>query len=293
MPSTAAIRQQRYEEADLSTGSNQLVLEADANESYVVMDIGVDGANDDTLTEVSIGEESMFAFPSDDGDDSLFREDSLQQFGYSLYGFMREQGLPAPMLQVPEGDDLVVSNSTNSGTATVIYQEGDANLANPNAPGGPESKTRLYPVSGAASASGVGAGTTTVLEADTSRQPAQYDDFPFGTDVPSNREYDLLALAVNLEDSTGSGATIDGVRLTSEEQRFLQSNADFVDAAHAQYPATDPDDGPLVFPASSPGPQTYTPGDDLDLEVEATQGTGSGSGTLQANATFIFQRRGV
>jgi len=57
MPSTDAIRQLRFEEADLSTGDNELVLDAEANESYQVMDLGIDGANDDTITEVTIGEE--------------------------------------------------------------------------------------------------------------------------------------------------------------------------------------------------------------------------------------------
>jgi len=291
MPSTDAIRQLRFEEADLSTGSNELVLDAEANESYRVMDLGIDGADDDTITEITVGEESMFAFPSDDGDDSLFREDSLQQFGYSLYGFMRQAGLPAPMLQVPEGDELVVSNDTNSGTATVVYQQGDANLAQPGQAGGPETKRRVYPVSGTAVESSAASSTQFTLELETSRQPAQYDDFPFGTEVASNREYDLLALCLNLEEFGGSGGSIDDFRLTTEEQRFLAQDAEFVDAANAQYPALDPDNGPLVFPVSAPGPQTYTPGDELDLEVRATNGNSQGD--LRVGATFIFDRRPV
>jgi len=291
MPSDQQLHALRFEETDLSSSPNELTLEADANESYQVMDVGVDGANDDTISSITIGEESMIAFPSDDGDDNLFREDSLQDFGYSLYGFMRAEGLPAPMLQVPEGDTLVLSNDTNTGTATIKYMEGGPNMVSPGQPGGPDTKRRTYPVTGTGNSSGVGAGTQTTISVNTSRQPGQFDDFPFGTDVPSNREFDLLALMFNLEDSTGSSPSIDDFRLTTEEQRFLAKDANFVEADNAEYPAKDPDDGPLIF--SMDPVQTYTPGDELDIEVRATQGTGSGSGNVRVNCTAIFDRRPV
>jgi len=289
VPTTDAIRALRFEEQDLSAGD--LELEAEANESYRVMDLGIDGANDDTMVEVSIGEESMLTFPAHDGDDTLFREISLQAFGQTLYGYMREEGLPAPMLQVPEGDTFSISSDTGSGTATIIYREGDATLASPTAPGGPGTKQRMYPVSGTGVESSAAASTQTTIEIETSRQPAQYDDFPFGTEVPSNREYDLLALMVRLEDAAGEGGTVDSIRLTTEEQRFLENDAGFVDAANAEYPALDPREGPLVFPQGSPGPQTFEPGDELDLEVQATNGNVQGD--LRVNATFLFERRAV
>jgi len=70
VPTTDAIRALRFEEQDLSAGD--LELEAEANESYRVMDLGINAADDDTIVEVSIGEESMMAFPADNGDDNLF-----------------------------------------------------------------------------------------------------------------------------------------------------------------------------------------------------------------------------
>jgi len=289
VPTTDAIRALRFEEQDLSAGD--LELEAEANESYRVMDLGINGANDDTIVEVSIGEESMMAFPADDGNDNLFDGDSLRFYGKSLYGYMREEGLPAPMLQVPEGDTFTLSSDTGSGTATIIYREGDANLASPAAPGGPETKQRLYPVTGTAVETGAAADTQFTLDINTSRQPPQYDDFPFGTEVPSNREYDLLALMINLERFAGSGGSVDSFRLTTEEQRFLENDAGFISTENARFPQTDPREGPLVFPQDSPGPQTYEPGDELDLEVQATNGNVQGD--LRVNATFLFERRAV
>jgi hypothetical protein len=289
MPSTDAIRQLRFEEQDLSSGD--LVLEADSNESYVVMDFGVDGGGEDAIVTVSIGEETMFAFPAEDAEDTLFREDSLQLYGYSLYGFMRNMGIPAPMLQVPEGDDLTVTTSGSSGTATVKYREGSASLASPNQPGGPGTKERVYPVSGEGTATSVADGTQATIDVETSRQPSALDDFPFGEDVPSNREFDLLAIALALDGDVTSG-TIDDFRLTTEEQRFLAQDAEFVDADNAQFPNENPDEGPLLFPLETPGPQTYSPGDELDLEVRATN-TSGGSGDLNVKATFVFDRRSI
>lgn len=209
----------------------------------------------------------------------------------SLYGYMRKVGLPAPVLQVPEGDTLAISSDSSTGNATITYMEGGAGLASPGSPGGPGTKRRTYPVTGTAVESSASASTQFTLELETSRQPAQFDDFPFGTEVASNREYDLLALMLNLEESGGSGGTIDSFRLTTEEQRFLENDAGFVDADNAEYPALDPREGPLVFPVESPGPQTYSPGDELDLEVQATNGDAQGD--LRVNATFIFDRRPV
>jgi len=289
MPSTDAIRQLRFEEQDLSTGD--LVLEADSNESYVVDDLGVDGGGEDAIITVSIGEETMFAFPGEDAEDTLFREDSLQSYGYSLYGFMRSRGIPAPMLQVPEGDELVVSSSTSSESVTVKYREGDASLADAGAAGGPETKRRVYPVTGEGTASSVGNTNSATIELDTSLQPAQYDDFPFGTDVPSNREYDLLALAIALDGDT-TGGTVDSFRLTAEEQRFIAKDSAFISADNAVYPEIDPDGGPLIFPLEAGGPQTYSPGDELDIEVQATN-TSGGTGDLVVKATAVFDRRPI
>jgi len=289
MPSTDAIRALRFAEADLS--STDLVLEADTNESYVVMDFGVDGGGEDDIATVSIGEETMFAFPIEDGEDTLFREDSLQAYGYSLYGRMREAGLPAPMLQVPEGDDLTITTDGSSGSATVVYREGSAALASPASPGGPETKQRVYPVSGEGTATGVADGIQTTIDVETTRQPSALDDFPFGADVPSNREFDLLAIALEI-DGDVTGGTIDSFRLTTEEQRFLSQDAGFVDADNAQYPAQEPEDGPLILPQDMGGPQTYSPGDELDLEVKATNTSGS-SGDVKVKATMVFERRGL
>jgi hypothetical protein len=279
----------RFEEQDL--GSGDLVLEADTNESYVVHDLGVDGGGEDDIVTVSIGEETMFAFPIEDGEDTLFREDSLQAYGYSLYGFMREAGYPAPMLQVPEGDELTVTTDGSSGTATVVYREGGASLASPSQPGGPETKTRVYPVSGQGTATGVGDTNTATIDVETTRQPSALDDFPFGTDVPSNREFDLLGLCLALDDEVTAGS-IDSFRLTTEEQRFMSQDAEFVDADNAAYPGLDPEEGPLLFPVDMGGPQTYSPGDELDLEVKATN-TSGGSGDLVVKATVVFERRGL
>jgi hypothetical protein len=289
MPSTDAIRAMRFEEADLSSGD--LVLQAEANESYQIMDIGVDGGNDESITEVTIGEESMIAFPSEDGESTLFREDSLQAYGSTLYGYMRNEGIPAPMLEVPEGDELVVSSTTSSESVTVKYREGNAALADAGAAGGPETKRRVYPVTGEGTATSVADATQATIELSDSLQPAQYDNFPFGTDCPSNREYDLLALALAIDGDT-TGGTVDNFRLTAEEQRFIGKDSAFISADNAAYPALDPNEGPLIFPMSGGGPQTYSPGDELDIEVQATNTSGA-SGDLVVKATVVFDRRPI
>lgn len=285
MVDISEFHERRVAEADLSTGDNELRLSAETNESYVVTDLGVDGGSEDSLITVTIGEESMFVFPGTDGEDTLLRQDTLRDMGMTLYGKMRSMGLPAPPLQVPEGDDLVITSSTNSGTATIFYQEGGPNLASENAPGGPGTKQRVYPVTAEQTITAGGSNQNT-FDDFSSVQPAQFEDFPFDEDCPSNREFDLLASAIVLDDDGTGGATVDDFRVLTEEQRPLAQDGDFVNAGLAEYPDLDLSVLPFIYP----GRPTFSPGDELDTEVRATAG-GAGDYTIQL--THIFERRGV
>jgi len=279
--------QRRVAEADLSTGDNELALEADSTESFQVMDVGIDGANADTVAKITVGEESMIAFPAGDGEDTLFREDTLLDEKMTLYGYMRSVGLPAPPIQVPEGDTFKVTSDTNTGTVTILYQEGNQTLASPNSPGGPATKQRVYPVTGSKTETFAGSGNTRTFDDFSSRQPAEFEDFPFGEDCPANREYDLLATSLVAVNDNTSGVSVDSFRLLTEEQKPLAKEGNFVDADLAEYPSADLEALPFTYP----GRPTFTPGDELDLEVQAT--AGSGSGTAEIRATHIFERRPI
>lgn len=285
MVDISEFHERRVEEADLSTGDNELRLSADTNESYMVTDLGVDGGNEDTLVTVTIGEESMFVFPGTDDEDTLFREDSLKDGGRSLYGYMRMKGLPAPPLQVPEGDDLIITTDTDSGIASVFYEEGPASMASPDQPGGPGTKQRVYPVTAEQTINASGSNQNTFTDFN-SVQPAQFEDFPFGEDCPSNREFDLLATAIVLDDDGPGGSSLDDFRILTEEQRPLAKDGDFVSTDFAGYPDLDLSITPFIYP----GRPTFSPGDELDTEVRATAG---GSGDYTVQVTHIFERRGV
>jgi hypothetical protein len=279
--------QRRVAEADLSTGANELALEADTGESYTIMDFGIDGANADTVAKITVGEESMIAFPAGDGEDTLFREDTLLDEKMSLYGYMRGHDLPAPAIQVPEGDTFALTNDTNTGTATILYQEGSQQVANPSSPGGPGTKRRVYPVTGSKTETFASSGNTRTFDDFSSRQPAEFEDFPFGEDCPANREFDLLATSLVAVNDNTSGVTVDSFRLLTEEQKPLAKEGNFVDADLAEYPSSDLEALPFTYP----GKPTFTPGDELDLEVQATSGTAGGS--AQIRCTHIFERRPV
>jgi len=132
----------------------------------------------------------------------------------------------------------------------------------------------------------IGAGATEVVDVETSVSPNTLGDFPFGEDAPSGFEFDLMALAVALDDNADADHTLDNVRLQTEETDFLARESARVDAAHFEYPDDDLSTHPFVFPE----PPTFVPGQELDIEVEVTDTASSAADTV-VNAAAVFYRR--
>lgn len=285
MVNISTLHDKRVEEQDLSAAD--LTLEADTNESLIVPDFGISGAGADEIVEVTIGEEFMVAVPAENGAAELMLEETIQQQGMSFIGWLRRHDFPVPTLKVPEGETLTITAPGGAGTATLLYEEISRGQEFDGQPGAPSSKTRWYPISGEETES-IAAGTTETFEVATTQQPAQADDFPFGTDVPSNREYDLLAVAVELDPGSGANVTLDSFRFISEEQRWIARDSAFVDPALADYPDAPLDTYPLTFPETP----TFTPGDELDVEVTASN-AGGGAEDAIVDVTFVWHRRAV
>jgi len=276
----------RVEEQDLST--DDLSIAADTGESIEIMARGVSGANaDDQLLE-SIDEETMLAYEHEDGTGELFAEETVENLNTDVHGKLRDAGLAAPTLKVPEGDEYqLVNDDSAAGSATVLYRQGNANMVRADAEGGPDNKNRTF-ISTAETTQTIAQGTTETVDIDTSANPGILRDFPYEEEVPPNREYDLQALAIDLDGDSGANVTLDSYRLQSEEREFLAKNSAFVDVDLAQYPNTDLTRMPYVFPAQP----TFEPGDQLDIQVEATEG-GTGDQDAVVNVSTVFYRREV
>jgi len=277
------ITDKRVEEQDLSSGD--LTLEARDGESLEVLGLGVDGGNADSIATVSIREETMLSFQADDGDDELLLEESLLDRSETFLTRLRDVGLPAPTLKIPEGQELQLSTDTGSGSATLVYTEESADTYGNGAEGAPGNKARTFVSSGQVTQN-IDAGATEQVEIDQTVNPSQLAGFPYTEDTPSGFEYDLVALSVDLDDAADADHTLDNVRLSTQETDFLSRASARVDADAFAYPDVDLSTHPYVFPS----PPTFEPGQDLDIEVEVTDTASSAADTV-VNAAAVFYRR--
>ena len=280
-----ALTDTRIEEQDLSSGD--LRLEARDGEGLHIAARGVSGGANGSVVEEYVREELMMAYPAHGGDDELVPEADVRESQHDLFTVMRNMDYRAPMLHVPEGHEFILSNPDGSGTATVVYRQVDPGAVRPAYPGGPDTKTRTS-ISTAQDTLNLAAGASGTLDVETSRNPSQMHDFPFGVDVPANFEYDLQALAVELDGTSGGNVSLDGLRLTTEEIEFLARDSEFVSPAFADYP-----DLPLdVYPLMFDDPLTFTAGQELDLTVQVSNSGGAAEDAV-VNATAIMYRRAV
>jgi len=276
----------RVEEQDLS--ADDLSIEADTNESLTILSRGISGANaDDQLIE-SIDEETMLAHEHEDPDGELFPKEAVQNRQQDIHAMLRDMGLQAPTLKVPEGDEYrLVNDTSDAGTAVVYYTQGRAQDVSMNDPGHPNTKERTF-VSTAETTQTISQGTTETVNLDVSANPGILRDWPWEEEVPPNREYDLQAIMFNLDADSGGNVTVDSFRLQSEEREFLAKDSAFIDVDQAQYPNTDLTRVPFLFPAEP----TFSPGDNLDVQVEASEG-GTADQDAVVNATIVAYRREV
>jgi hypothetical protein len=276
----------RVEEQDLSSGD--LSIEASDNESLEILARGVSGGADDDIIQEAVDEETMLSYPATDGEAEVFPEPVVQQLGTDLHAKLRQMGLNAPTIKVPEGDEFQLINDNSNGTATVLYRQGNATMVSGSQPGGPDTKTRTFITSSEVTQT-VAQGTTETSDMDVSQNPGILRDFPYEEDVPAQREYDLQALMLTLDsDGSGGAISLDDFRLQSEEREWIAKDSAFVSEALADYPNADLTTLPYVFPAEP----TFEPGDELDLQVRATEG-GTGDQDAVVDATMVFYRRGV
>lgn len=276
----------RVEEQDLT--SDDLSLEAQDNESLEILARGVSGGADDDIIEEAVDEETMLAYPATDDEAEVFPEPVVENLKTDLHAKLREMGLTAPTIKVPEGDTFQLINDNSNGSATVLYRQGNASMASGSRPGGPDTKTRTF-ISSAEVTQNIDANSTETIDVDVSQNPGILRDWPWEEDVPPNREYDLQALMLALDSSdTGSDIALDDFRLQSEEREWLAKDSAFVDAALAEFPNDDLTRLPYVFPTEP----TFAPGDELDLQVRATESGGAAADAV-VDATMVFYRRGV
>ena len=280
------LHDRRVAEQDLS--EDDLLIEADSGESLEILARGVSGANaDDQLIE-SVDEETMLAYQHEDPDGELFPEEALENKQMDIHAMLRDMGLRAPTIKVPEGDEYqLVNDTSDSGTAVVYYRQGRDTDTSQNDPGHPDTKARTF-VSTAETTQTIGQGATETVDLDESANPGILRDWPWEEEVPPNREYDLQAIMFNLDGDSGGNVTLDSFRLQSEEREFLAKDSAFVDTDLAQYPNTDLTRQPFVFPEEP----TFSPGDNLDVQVRATEG-GSADQDAVVNATIVSYRRPV
>lgn len=275
----------RVASQDLADGD--LELEAREGESIEVVARGVEGGGENHDVEEYIREELMLAYPVDEADGELMPIEHVERMHTDLLRHMRDEGLRAPSLKVPEGQTFTLSNPDGAGRATAIYKELDASGVSSSSPGGPGTKSRTFISSGTTTENVASGGAATAV-VETSTNPPQLPDFPFEEDVSTGYEYDLQALALVVAGTAGGDTSIDGFKLTSDETDFLARDSAFVDPSLARFPSADMTVLPMMFPSTP----TFTPGEELELTLDVSNG-GGGAQDAIVDATYVFYRRSV
>jgi hypothetical protein len=285
MPTDTELENIRVEEADL--GAEDLVLEADSDESYEVLARGVSGAPAGSVIEESIEEELMLFHPAGPGEVQVFAEATVERQHRDVHAAVREAGYRAPTLKVPPSDVYTMQNPDGGGTATVLYREGGPSMVTDGEDGTPGTKDRTV-VSSARQTETIAAGETVTVDVVEDANPAVARPFPFGEDTPGNREYELQAIMFALGDGSGANTTVDSFRLSVEEREFLSTESSFVGAELASYPNADLTRLPFRFT----DPPTFVDGDELSVEVQASN-SGAGEEDAIINVSTVFYREAV
>jgi hypothetical protein len=291
LPSTDALHQVRVEEQDLS--SSDLTLSADNGESIEILARGISGGSQDDVIEEKVDEVSLLNYQANEGGAEIFPEDAINNYRQDLLGLYRSMGAPLPTIKVPSGTTYTLNNPNDNGTATVIYKDRNDETLSRAQPGGPESNERTFITVGEGVASSVGTTSTTTQEIDTSTNIGGIEPFPYEEDVPSRREYDVMAVMVELAEDQTSSRTLDNVRLNTEEQDFLERSGQLVNADLFQYPVGDWTTLPWLFkdPDGELRPITFEAGSDLTVEVEVTNDDTSSSQDITAKCAIVARER--
>lgn len=293
MPSTADLHRIRVEEQDLSTGN--LELSPDRNESIEILARGIDSGGDEDVIVERVDETAVLNYPADEGDDELMKRDYIRDKHTDFLGFMMRMGFNLPTIKVPSGTTYELDNPNDAGTALVLYQDFNREEFSRDSPGGPEARRRPF-ISVAQTTETIGTNTTEEVEILDGVNQGGIEPWPWENDVPDDREYDLMAIAVDEDGSSGANIDVQTVRLEHNQQRFLENDQEFVDEELFDYPDDALDNLPWMFmsPATGdPDPLTFTPGDELNVEVEANNANTTGTEDAVVNAFVIARERRV
>ncbi len=120
-----------------------------------------------------------------------------------------------------EGQVITVSSSDNSGVAVLAYRIHTLNNGlSRDSDGGTEGKRRLI-FSNSIHAVTVLAGATDDILCNTNFNAPGETVFPWAGNVPPQRVYKILALAIGVSNTVGTGLTRNGIRLLHEGRELL------------------------------------------------------------------------
>ena len=201
------------------SATTPLELKAETGEAYEILDMAVDGAGAQALLRILIGTELMATPPVDDAGSELLKWVVDKGLPLSFFRQAKNAALPIPTFKVAAGEKIVLSSTTNDGTAYIVYKKWtDGQGPKKTDPGGSESKVRLFFLNGRTTGN-IAADSTESFEIVNSVNPAGQPKFPFEANVPVGWTFDVLAICTLLY--SGTDCTLTGIRWWKEESSLL------------------------------------------------------------------------
>jgi len=267
--------------------SAELSLEADVDEGYEIIDIGIYNGEANLVEPLYIGDTVMLGIPADKGAVNVAPVVGKETNTHGLLATLKKAFPDIPLPACPAGKTIKMPKVSTSGEAYLVYRKlsGDQIPAK-DAPGAPYGYPRLFISHGKASWT-VSAGATETHRVDTSLNPSGFLPFPYAEDVPSEYEYDLLGLATYVNGTVGTNLTHTGIRMWKQEKALLAKDEAYVDPAIFPYNRDDVDKPFFTFPK----PITFVADEECKIEVKVVS---SDAGDQTANVyvtTFWLVRK--
>lgn len=286
----------RVEEQDLS--SDDLTLTADRGEALEILTRGIVNGNTFDDVEESVDETTMLQYWGADGRPGLFPGELHILQHTDVLAHLRKMGFDLPTIKVPPGTQYQLNNLNDNGTARLVYRDFNSERFTRGDNGAPGGRVKTF-ISKGREQNQIASGATEEIEVNTSANTGGVNDWPYEEDVPTNREYDLVALAMTVREDPDTGGALDleAFRLTSLENDFIARDSAFITDGFADFPDADPNTRwpmPFMnFATGEPEPITFSPGDDLTIEMRVTETTGGNTAEADLMPMVIARERRV
>jgi len=274
----------RVKYQDLSV--DDLVLKADVNEGYEILDVGFISGGTDVVAEFKINEETYLNVPIHYQFNLLMPQRMKGTNQNMFFEMVREQYTDVPTIKISEGERYIITTGKQTGQVFVTYKQySGRDIPMSTDTGGKESDNRILISHGKGEVT-ISPDTTTEFYIDTSLNKIGVTKFPFEENASHKYNWNILGWCLTKGNGTGADIEIHGVQFWYREKSILAANREYVDIDLYPYPLVNTDN--RIFFIDTP--ITFVPEETLQIRVKAKNTNTTTAQTARVDCTFIIHQ---